>query len=105
MTAMFSIDTAHGTLKTDEREPLFSIDGVEYTIPVRLGGEIGLRATRLMQEQGEVAATLYVIEQTIGMDAYDALSKVDGLPPKTLAGILQVCRERVFGSMEEEGKG
>jgi hypothetical protein len=48
---------------------------------------------------------MYCIEQTIGMDAYDALCAVDGLPKKTLAAILAVCREKVFGGMEEEGKG
>jgi hypothetical protein len=87
------------------REELFSIDGTSYTIPKDIGGEIGLRATKIATESGEMAATMYCIEQTIGMDAYDALCKVDGLPKKTLGAILAVCREKVFGGMEEEGKG
>ncbi len=104
MSGVFKIDTQHGTKNTTKREPLFEIDGVEYTVPVELGAEIGLRATRIAAEDGEIAAELFVIDQTIGRDAFDALSKVDGLPKSTLAGIIAVCREKVFGGMEEAGK-
>lgn len=102
---MFKIDTQHTTKPEPAREPLFEIDGTVYTIPVELGGEIGLRATRIMRDQGEVAAELYVIDHTIGKEAFDALAAVDGLPKKVLSGIMQICREKVFGGMEEEGKG
>lgn len=91
--------------KGTKREKLFEIDGTEYTIPVSVGGEIGIRATKILNEKGEIAAQMYVIEQTIGMDALDALSNVENLPTSTLQGILSICRERVFGGMEEEGKG
>lgn len=101
---MFVINT--GALpKSGKREKLFEIDGVEYTIPVEIGGEIGLRATRVAEESGELAGELFVIDNTIGRDAYNALCAVENLPKKVLAGILAVCRERVFGGMEEEGKG
>ena len=100
----FVIDT-NALPKSNKREKLFEIDGREYTVPVEVGGEIGLRATRIAEEKGEIAAELYVIEQTIGMDAYEALCAVENLPKKTLAAILTVCREKVFGGMEQEGKG
>lgn len=102
---MFKIDTQHTTMKAGEREPLFEIDGKEYTVPVELGAEIGLRATKIVEEKGEIAGELFIIDQTIGREAYDALCAVDGLPKKVLAGIMAVCREKVFGGMEEEGKG
>lgn len=91
--------------KSQKREKLFEIDGKEYTIPVELGGEIGLRATRLAEEKGEIAAELFVIDQTIGREAYDALCAVENLPKTTLSAIMSVCREKVFGGMEQEGKG
>jgi hypothetical protein len=100
---MISIQTA-ALHPVTEREPLFEIDGTEYTIPKEIGAEIGLQATRVATEQGELAATMFVVEKTIGMDAYDALCAVEGLPKKVLAGILAVCREKVFGGMDEEGK-
>lgn len=90
---------------SDDREDLFEIDGTKYTVPKTVGGEIGLRATKIATEQGELAATMFCVEHTMGMDAYDALCKVEGLPKKILSGILAVCREKVFGEIEEEGKG
>jgi hypothetical protein len=87
------------------REDLFEIDGEKYTIPKEIGGEIGLIATRIADEKGELAATLYIIDNTIGREAYEALCAVKDLPKSTLSAILSVCREKVFGGMEEEGKG
>ncbi len=101
---MFKIDT-NAIHPSDAREALFEIDGTEYTIPKSVGAEIGLIATRKAAEEGELAATMYCVAETIGLDAYDALCKVKGLPKSTVAAILAVCRERVFGGMEEEGKG
>jgi hypothetical protein len=101
---MFKIDTS-ALPQSTKREPLFEIDGTEYTIPVSLGGEIGLRATRIVEEKGELAGELFVIDQTIGREAYDALCAVENLPKSVLAGIMSVCREKVFGGMEQEGKG
>jgi hypothetical protein len=62
-------------------------------------------ATRIAAEQGELVGQMFAIEQTIGMEAYEALCKVKGLPKKTVEGILSVCREKVFGPVEEQGKG
>lgn len=101
---MFRIDT-NALSPSKEREPLFEIDGVEYTIPKTVGGEIGLIATRIAAEEGELRGQMYAIEQTIGMEAYNALCAVEGLPKKTVAAILEICRERVFGAAEEQGKG
>jgi len=104
---MFKIDTQHTTAPEwrSKREPLFEIDGKEYTVPVEVGAEIGLRAAKIVEERGQIAGELYAIEQTIGMEAYEALCAVEGLPKKVLSGIMSVCREKVFGGMDEEGKG
>jgi hypothetical protein len=98
----FVINTAG--LSPASREVLFEIDGTEYTIPKQIGGEVGLRATRIAAESGELAATMFCVDAAIGREAYDALCAVENLPKTTLKGILAVCRDRVFGGMEEEGK-
>ncbi len=100
----FKIDTT-ALHPSQEREALFEIDGKEYTVPKSVGAEVGLRATQIAAEEGELAGTMYCVDQTIGREAYDALCKVEGLPRKTVSAILAVCREKVFGDMEEEGKG
>lgn len=99
---MFKIDTS--ALHPSQREPLFEIDGTTYTVPKSVGGEVALKALRLFAEQGEEIATLFCIEQTIGKDAYAALCGVENLPPKVLRGIIAVCREKVLGDVDEEGK-
>jgi hypothetical protein len=87
-----------------KREPIFTIDGVEFTIPVELGAEVGMQATKIAHEKGEIAMTMFVVEKTIGMAAFEALSNVPNLPKSTFSGIMRVCREKVFGGTEEEGK-
>jgi len=100
----FEIDTK-AIHPSDEKEHLFTIDGTKYYIPKKIGAEVGIRATLVMEEKGEVAATLFCVDHTIGRKAYEALAEVEGLPKKTFEAILSVCREKVFGGMEEEGKG
>jgi len=89
----------------DEREPLFSIDGVEYTIPVSIPTNVGLRAMRKVAELGEIAGTQWLLVYLLGQDAWDALEGCADLTRADLTAIQEVVRTKAFGDQEAEGKG
>lgn len=96
-------------IKTDEpvaeeREPIFSIDGTEYTIPKVVGGELALEAMDRARREPDAAVTAWCVETLLGKDGWRALRNVKGLDPKIVSGIMEVCRERIFGAVEAEGK-
>lgn len=100
---MYVIDTSKPI--EDEREPIFSIDGTEYTIPKVVGGELALEAMDRARREPDAAVTAWCVETLLGKEGWRALRNVKGLDPKIVAGIMEICRERVFGPMEAEGKG
>ena len=51
---------------SDERIPLFSIDGTEYTMPAEVPGYVGLEATDLWATQGEAVATRWLMMELLG---------------------------------------
>lgn len=101
---MYVIDTKTPAVE-EEREPIFSIDGREYTIPKVVGGELGLEAMNRARFEPDAAVTAWCVEVLIGKEGWKALREVKGLDPAIVRGIMEVCRERVFGPLEAEGKG
>lgn len=88
----------------DEREPLFSLDGVEYTVPKLIGGEVSLQALERFRSEPELAVIAWMMETVIGKDAWKALRNAKGLDPKDLAAVIEAVREKVMGTLEDAGK-
>lgn len=88
----------------DEREPFFSLDGVEYTIPKMIGGEIAIEALHRFRTEPELAVVAWMMETVIGKDAWSALRTAKGLDPKDLAAVIEAVREKTMGVLEEQGK-
>lgn len=87
-----------------EREPLFFIDGVEYTIPVEFPTSVGLQFIDISARQSTDAAIAWLLEEALGTAGYRALLGFKELNADHLAVIVGVLEERVLGSMEP-GKG
>lgn len=87
------------------REPIFSIDGTTYTIPVEVPASTGLEAMERTRQEGEAQATAWIMEELLGKDGWKALRSCREVTKPQLRAIMKICRERVFGGMEEEGKG
>lgn len=88
----------------DEREPLFTLDGVEYTIPKLVGGELSLEALQRLRTDHELSVTAWMMETVLGKDAWKALRTAKGLHPRDLAALIEAVRAKVMGPLEEEGK-
>ena len=88
------------TDRAEEREPLFYIDDVEYTILKRPSPSIGLQCLHLFRTQGDGVATDYVLAKLLGPEGYAALRDYDDLTPQQYKQICQVAIKRALGSLE-----
>lgn len=87
-----------------DREPIFSIDGVEYTIPKKVPTNVGLEAMEKVSELGGAAGTRWLMVLMLGQKGWDALRTCEDLEPADLQAVQEVIRTRVFAEVEPEGK-
>jgi hypothetical protein len=90
---------------SEEREPLFSIDGREYTIPKEVPGNLSLQAIERMRTESEYAVIAWIMETMLGKAGYRALLDCKAVKPSQLRAITEICRSKMMGELEEEGKG
>lgn len=88
-----------------DREPLFSIDGTEYTVPKIIPTAVGLKAMRKVAELGEIAGTQWLMVYLLGQPAWDALEGCLDLTRADLEAIQTIVRTKAFGDQEDQGKG
>ncbi|PKV95924.1 hypothetical protein ATK30_6857 [Amycolatopsis echigonensis] len=63
----------------DDREPLFSVGGVEYTIPKKAPAAWTIQATKLALEVSDSHAIEYALKKMLGDDGYQALAACETL--------------------------
>jgi hypothetical protein len=80
----------------DDREPLFSVGGVEYTIPKKAPAAWTIRTTTLAVETGDAQAVEYALQKMLGEDGYKALAECDTLTTTDFEVIRDVILKRVF---------
>jgi hypothetical protein len=83
-----------------EEVELFSIDGIVYTMPAKVGTNVSLQYLRMVRTQGQEVALGWLLERVIGEDAYEALMNCDGLTPDALAQVMEVVRQHTMGAVE-----
>lgn len=88
-----------------DREVLFTIDDQEYTVPVKVPANVGLRAVDTVARMGEADGTRWLMILMLGDEGWKALMDCDDLEPDDLQAIQEVIRQKVFGHLEAEGKG
>lgn len=81
-------------------EPLFSIDGVTYSIPQEISGNIALGVLHRARELGEGLALSWMLEEVLGTEAYTALLNCHDVTPAQMKAIMTVVRTKVMGVME-----
>lgn len=100
--------TLSQALAEAEREPLFSIDDQEYTIPVEgaVPPALGLAALERARAEGVVVAEAWAMEMLIGAAGWRALRSCVDITQEQMRAIMRIIRERALGPVEqEEGKG
>lgn len=89
----------------EEKEHLFSIDGVDYFIPKEFPGSLTMEAMARAREIGDVPATVWLMEEVLGVPAVKALRACRTVRREEIQAIQDIIRTRVFGPVEQEGKG
>jgi hypothetical protein len=88
----------------DKREPIFSIDGMEYTMPVEVPGSVALEAMEMFRTLGDAAATPWLLDLMLGVDGHRALRE-SGASKGQVGQVATVIRDKVFGDLEgDQGK-
>ncbi|MCW0214366.1 MAG: hypothetical protein OJJ54_13485 [Pseudonocardia sp.] len=88
----------------EEREPLFSIDGVEYTVPKTVSVGLALKYFKSARLYGVDMAIADVLETVLGSAGYDGLTNYEGLTPEDLAAVIDVVTKKMLGAMDTSGK-
>lgn len=95
------------TAKPPEREPLFYIDGIEYTIPVKPPAHIGIEASKMVVEgdgstRTGMDAEEFVMRKMLGSDEYDALIACEQVSLEDYKHLLTIVTDRAMGRAETE---
>jgi hypothetical protein len=88
----------------EERVPLFYIGDDEYTIPKRIRRGVGLKYLRHAAEIGHELASVPLLIDVLGEDAYKALEDSRELEAEQLNEIVDIIVRQSLGKQEEEGK-
>ena len=96
---MITIDTK--TPVSDARIPVFSIDGVEYSMPQEINGHFALEVLEQIRANGSESVTAWVLEETIGSKGYRALRGCETLTTADLKAVIKIVTDHVLGAVEE----
>lgn len=89
----------------EDKELIFSIDGVDYFIPKEVPGSVAVEAMVKAREAGDIPATVWAMEQMLGEEGLHALRTCKTVRKEEVIAVQDIIRERVFGLAEQEGKG
>jgi len=86
---MLEMTTDPSDEDTLDREPLFSLDGKEFTIPKSFPVQWTLQYVLLTEEKGAAVAVGWALETALGREALRALATA---PPRYEQDVLKVTR-------------
>lgn len=79
-----------------DREPLFTVDGITYTIPKVCPPSWSLMAWTIANTEGASAALSYATKKVLGPDAMTAMISCPTLTKEDTKTVLQVVMDRVL---------
>jgi len=98
------IELTSAAESSGETVDVFSLDGVTYTMPKEPKPAIGLRFVWEMKTLGEMDAVANLLTSTVGADAFEALSRADGMTAEQWNQVQQFVIKHSVGATEP-GKG
>jgi hypothetical protein len=82
---------------SEERIPLFSIDGTEYTMPAEVAGNVSMEATELWATEGEASATRWLMLELLGEDGWAALRGCKTITKAQMRQVVQIIVRHAMG--------
>jgi hypothetical protein len=101
---MIELDSTVEEETTEDRVPLFSIDGTTYDIPTEIKPHVALKYLWLLKERGSDYATAWLMETVLGKDGFQALVNYEQLTPAQFNAIKDAVQEAALGATEDRGK-
>jgi hypothetical protein len=89
-----------GSDAEQQRKPLFYIDDDEYTVPVRVGPNVGLKYLRILRTRGEEVGAAFMLETLLGTEGYEALMEYDELTDDQLTQIIEDASKIMMAAVE-----
>lgn len=81
----------------DERIPLFSIDGTEYTMPAEVMGYVGAQVIEIWATEGEAAGTRWLMMELLGPEGYAALTTCKTITKAQMRQVTQILVQHALG--------
>jgi len=83
----------------EKRVPLFTIDGVEYSMPAEPPAFVVLAYLKTVREKGDDVAAYELLENMLGEEAYEALRNCKTATVSDLAAITRIVGEHSVGAI------
>lgn len=88
-----------------DREPLFQVGGVTYSIPKKVPPSWTMTAVSLAMERGESVALMFGLENMLGEDGWLALRTCKTLTEEKMAKVIRVIVDRLMPGWSLVPKG
>lgn len=88
-------------VEEEEREPLFYIDGDEYTIPKTVPADFTVRYMNNVQKHGSEFAVAQAMADLLGHEAMDALSDCPQMTDEHLRGIMKIISRKMMAAADK----
>ena len=95
------LELSSADVVSEDRIPLFSIDGTEYTMPAEVPGNVGLQVTDIWADEGEAAGTKWLMIELLGEDGYLALRECKTITKAQMRQVIQILVRHALG--DEDG--
>lgn len=86
-----------------EQIHLFTIDGVDYSMPAEVPPSVGLQAMEMVRTEGEMVANAWMLEEALGSDGYHALINCRHITIEQMRQIGDIVAEHMLGAFGDDG--
>ena len=91
------LELSSADVVSEDRIPLFSIDGTEYTMPAEVMGYVSTQVIDIWATEGEAAGTRWLMIELLGQDGYDALRTCKTITKAQLRQVTQIMVRHALG--------
>jgi hypothetical protein len=84
-----------------EREPLFYIDDVEYTIPKTIPANITIRYLQDTYDRGQEYALAAAMREVLGAEAMEALADSESVTDEHMTQIMGIVEKKLMAQMRK----
>lgn len=83
-----------------DRVVVFTLDGVEFTMPRKPRMNLGIRFLWEMKYLGEVKAVPNFLEAMLGKEGFQALAMAEAITPEQFKAVLDIAQNLAMGESE-----